>query len=101
MSQDARFDEEQATQRRARVLSMAYTDTSRIADKKLYKQLLTIPELQNLRVIPLYATEHRIDFGVTNTTSQKTMQALRQRFHDQQISYAMISEAGFREYMQL
>ena len=101
MSQDARFDEEQATQRRARVLSMAYTDTSQIADKKLYKQLLTIPELQNLRVIPLYATEHRIDFGVTNTTSQKTMQALRQRFHDQQISYAMISDAGFREYMQL
>lgn len=101
MSQDARFDEEQATMRRARVLGMQYTDTSQIHEKILYKELLSIPELKELKVIPLYASEHRIDFGVTNTTSQKTMQALRQRFIDQQINYSIISDVGFREYIQL
>lgn len=101
MSQDARFDEEQATQRRARVLGMQYTDTSQIQNKVLYKDFLSVPELRELRVIPLYVAEHRVDFGVTNTTSQKTMQSLRQRFMDQQISYAIISDTGYREYMQL
>jgi len=101
MSQDARFDEEQATQRRARVLGMSYTDTSAIASKILYKELLTVNELRELRVIPIYAHEHRIDFGVTNTTSQKTMQGLRQRFLDQQVNFSIISDVGFREYMQL
>jgi type II secretory ATPase GspE/PulE/Tfp pilus assembly ATPase PilB-like protein len=101
MSQDARFDEEQATQRRARVLGMQYTDTSVIPNKVLYKELMSVPELRELKVIPLFAHEHMIDFGVTNTTSQRTMQSLKQRFLDQQINYSIISDAGFREYMQL
>lgn len=101
MSQDARFDEEQTTQRRARVLGMPYTDTSQIKDKALYKELLTVAELRDFHVIPLYVGEHRIDFGITNTTSHKTMQFLKQRFLDQQINYSIISDAGFREYMQL
>ncbi len=101
MSQDARYDDEQATQRRARVLGMPYTDTSQIENKVLYKDFLSVPELRELRVIPIYVAEHRVDFGVTNTTSQKTMQSLRQRFMDQQISYSIISDTGFREYMQL
>ena len=101
MSQDARFDEEQATQRRANVLGMQYTDTSQIQNKVLYKELIPVQTLKDLKIIPLYAAEHRIDFGVTNTTSQKTMQSLRQRFLDQQISFAIISDVGFREYIQL
>lgn len=101
MSQDARFDEEQSTSRRARVLGMSYRDTSQIADKVLYKDLFTVQELREFRVIPLYAEAHRIDFGVTNTTSQKTMTMLRHRFVDQQITFSIISDVGFREYMQL
>ena len=77
MSQDARLNDEQSTQRRAQVLGLPYIDTSQITEKVLYKELLSVPELQQLRVIPLYAHEHRIDFGVTNTTSQKTMEYLR------------------------
>lgn len=101
MSQDARFDDEQATMRRARILNLPYTDTSKIEEKVLYKDLMSVDELRSFRVIPLHATDHRIDFGVTNTTSQKTMQGLRQRFQDQQINFAMISDSGFREYMKL
>jgi len=101
MSQDARFDEEQATQRRSRVIGMNYIDTAQIADKVLYKDVLTIPELQQLRIIPLQADEHNILFGVTTTTSQQTMSALRQRFQDQRINFAIISDTGYADYMKL
>lgn len=101
MSQDARLDEEQSTQRRASVLNMGYTDTSKIVEKVLYNNLLSVDELRSMRVIPLQASAHQIDFGVTTTTSQKTMHSLRQRFLDQQISFTIISDVGFREYMLL
>lgn len=101
MSQDARRDEEQSTQRRAQILNLQYTDTSQIVDKRIYRDLLTNQELYSMRVIPVQASEHQVLFGVTNTTSQQTMSGLRQRFLDQQVSFSLISDAGFREYMQL
>jgi type IV pilus assembly protein PilB len=101
MSQDARLDEELNTQRRARILGLNYVDTSRIADKQLYKNLLTNQELYDIKVIPLQADDHNITFGVTNTTSQQNMTMLRQRFQDQRITFALISDVGFRDYMKL
>lgn len=101
MSQDARRDEELATQRRARILNLQYTDTSQIPNKQLFKDLLTTAELYQLKVIPLYADPHAIRFGVTNTTSRQTMDNLRQRFLDQQVTFHLVSDAGFREYMRL
>lgn len=101
MSQDARVDEELMTARRAAVLNLAYTDTSRIVDKKLYKNYLSIPEIKQYRIIPLEADPHHIHFGITTTTSQKTMQMLTQRFLDQKVSYSIISDTGFRDYLHL
>lgn len=101
MSQDARYDDEQATLRRARILGLQYIDTSQILNKVLYKDLLTSQELAQLRVVPVQADPSNITFGVTNTTSQTTMSGLRQRFLDQRISFALISDMGFREYMNL
>jgi type II secretory ATPase GspE/PulE/Tfp pilus assembly ATPase PilB-like protein len=101
MSQDARLDEERATQRRARVLGMEYFDTSVLGEKQLYKEVLTIPELHQMRVIPARADQSNILFGVTTTTSQQTMAALRQRFQDQRVTFAIISDAGYRDYMRL
>ena len=101
MSQDARRTEEQATERRSRILGMAYVDTSVPGDKPLYPDLLTANELRRFRVIPVYADDHNLRFGVTNTTSQQTMQALRQRFLDQRINFALISDTGFSDYMKL
>lgn len=101
MSQNVRFDDEQATARRARILGMTYVDTSKIADKQLFKEVLPVSELYQLKIIPLLADAHTINFGVTTTTSQQTMTALRQRFQDQRVSYVLISDAGFREYMRL
>ena len=101
MSQDARKDEEQNTQRRAQVLGMQYADTSQIAQKQLYPDMLTKQELYELKVIPLFVDKGNATFGVTNTTSRQTMEQLRQRFLDQRANFVLISDAGYREYMKL
>lgn len=101
MSQDARFDEEQSTQRRARVLGLDYLDTSQIADKTLYREVLSVPELYELRVIPIRVDRSNILFGITTNTSQQTINSLQQRFVDQRVAFAIISDTGFRDYMKL
>lgn len=100
MSDDARRDEEQATQRRARVLGMDYFDTSH-GDKPLYRNWMSVPELYQYKVIPVRSDRSNILFGVTTTTSQQTMKDLQQRFADQRVTFAIISDAGYREYMRL
>lgn len=101
MSQDARKDEELATERRAQILGVSYTDTSVSTDKAIFKDILSIPDLTNLRVIPMSADESNVLFGITTTTSQQTMNALKSRFTDQRIAFSLISESGYREYMRL
>lgn len=101
MSQDARQIEEQATLRRSRILGLAYIDTSTIADKKVYKNTVSYDEMVNLRVVPLQVDDSNIYFGITTTTSQQTMNDLRQRFSNQRVSFAIISESGYREYLRL
>lgn len=101
MSQDARRDEEQNTQRRAQVLNLPYADTSQIADKQLYRDLLTNQELYGMRVIPLFVAKGQIQFGITTTTSQQAITLLRQRFADSVTQFAIISDVGYREYMRM
>lgn len=100
MSSDARLDEETSTQRRAGILGLGYYDTS-THPKVAYKQFLGASDIARLRAIPLLVDQGSILFGVTNTTSQQNMALLKQRFLDQRVSFALISEAGFREYIQL
>lgn len=103
MADDARVIDEQSTQRRARLLGLQYVDTSLVQDKPLFKDILSLQELSSLRLIPLNVSTNpnQIQFGVTTNTSQNTMQSLRQRFADYQVSYLLISDSGFREYMRL
>ena len=101
MSQDARLDEEQATLRRARVLGMDYLDTSQLTEKPLYKDILPVEELYKLRVIPIRLFDNNLLFGITTSTSQQTMTALRQRFADNRVSFSIISDVGYRDYMKL
>ncbi|HVX58787.1 MAG TPA: GspE/PulE family protein [Candidatus Saccharimonadales bacterium] len=100
MSQDARVIEEQATEHRAAVLSLPYVDTSKV-HKQLFPDILPTSELYSLKVIPLVADEHYIHFGVTTTTSQQTLNGLRERFSDQRLEFSLISETGYHEYMKL
>ncbi|HLG91014.1 MAG TPA: ATPase, T2SS/T4P/T4SS family, partial [Candidatus Saccharimonadales bacterium] len=100
MNQGGRRDEETMAQRRAQVLGLNYIDTSQL-QKQLYKTILTVPELYALRVIPLTADEHNIHFGITTTTPQQTINRLKARLTDHITKFSLISDAGFREYMQL
>lgn len=97
---DARMTEEQATKRRSRILGMSYSDTSN-PDKRVFKGVLSVTELVQLKVVPMYVDEHHIEFGVTNTTSHQTMDSLRNRFPDQRVGFSLISDSGYRDYMQL
>jgi type II secretory ATPase GspE/PulE/Tfp pilus assembly ATPase PilB-like protein len=101
MSQDARSDEEQNTKRRADILGLQYIDTTKISNKQLYVQFLTIQEMYELKVIPLLFEQNTILFGITNTTSQQIMRKLQQRFADYRISFAMISDTSYQDYMKL
>jgi len=100
MSQDARYDEERSTERRAQILNMQYADTT-AGNKQLYQDILSKQELYNLKLIPLFVDQHAISFGVTNTTSQAVINTIKQRFLDQRLSFYLISDAGYRDYMKL
>jgi len=101
MSQDARRDEEQSTERRAQILGVSYLNTAQLQDKPLFKDILSLDELHRLRVIPIQVDKGTILFGITTTTSQQTMDGLRQRFTDQRVQFSLISDTGYRDYMQL
>ena len=101
MSQDARFDQEITTQKRARLLGFDYVDTTQINPKSLFSDLLSNQEMSDMRVVPLEFQKSFIRFGITNNTSQSTMSMLRQRFSDYRLSFSLISDAGFNEYMRL
>lgn len=100
MSQDARADEEAATQRRARILGLDYANTSG-ANKQLFKGMLTNEEMYNMRVVPLHVDQSNVVFGITTTTPQTSMQQLTNRFLDQRVGYVIISDTGYNEYMKL
>lgn len=101
MAIDARTEEERNTARRAQVLGIAYIDTTRLPNRQLYLQFLTVPELYSMKVIPLIVEQNKVTFGVTNTTSRQTMQQISQRFADYQVSFALISDTSYNDYMKL
>ena len=100
MPVDQRTKDEQLTQRRAHLLGLNYADTRQLT-KQLYKDILPVKEMYELKVIPLYGDEHHIRFGITTTTAQQTIDKLRDRFSDFRTDFFIISEAGYREYMLL
>ena len=101
MSEDARRDEELATQRRGRILGLSYLDTSTMSERPLFKDVLSLPELYQLRVVPLQKSKGYLAFGITTTTSQQTIKSLMQRFSDSRVEFTLISDAGYRDYMKL
>src|SRR5471030_2515906 len=100
MIDPARVSEEQVTEHRAAVLGMSYIDSSKL-QKQLFRSVLPVSELYSLKVVPLVADEHNIQFGITTTTSQQTINRLRARFTDQRVTFSIISETGYKEDMQL
>ncbi|HEY8999017.1 MAG TPA: ATPase, T2SS/T4P/T4SS family [Candidatus Saccharimonadales bacterium] len=100
MSQDARADEERITEQRAQMLGFGYVNTANAA-KTLYRDVLKTQEMYSLRVIPLQIQKGSALFGITTTTSQQTINSLRERFTDMRVAFAIISDTGYREYMRM
>lgn len=101
MAQDVRVTDEQNTARRATLLGLSYTDTSAIEEKVLYRDLMPVSEMYSKRVVPLHVSKGHIKFGITTTTSQQTMTGLTNQFLDSRVTFSLISDAGFKEYMKL
>lgn len=101
MSQTARQDEEQATERRGQILGVPYLDASQLPSRPLFKDVLSLEEMYRLRTIPVHVDQSNILFGITTTTSQQTMNALTARFTDQRVAFNLISDTSYREYMLL
>ena len=101
MSEDVRVSEETSTQRRARILGFDYVDTSKISQKTLYYNILTVDEMRRLRVVPIRADEYHHLFGITTTTPQSAIKLMTDRFTEQRNSFVLISDSGFNEYMNL
>ena len=96
-----RDEQEQLAQRRAGILGMNYVDTSHIQNKRIFQNLLTVQELYQLKLVPLNVDQSNILFGILTTTPQSAMAEVKQRFLDQLINFAIISDAGYHEYMGL
>lgn len=101
MTDNPRYDEEQATLRRARLLGLSYADTSQVPEKRLFQDVLDKAEMYQMRVVPLQKDSSNLLFGITTTTSQQSMKDLRMRFADIRVSYALISDSGYHEFMKL
>lgn len=96
-----REEQEQATQRRARILGMNYIDTSRIATKQLFRDVLSAKDLYRLKVVPLHADQSNLVFGILTTTPQTALADIKKHFLNQIVSFAIISDAGYHDYMML
>ncbi len=96
-----RATEEETTLRRARLLGLEYVDTRQLEQKNIFPDVLSIEEMRQRKVIPLEYREGFVRFGITVTTPQPTLKELHDQMPDFQISFAMISESGFREYMEI
>lgn len=104
-SQDRyRLQEEQSTQQRAAILGLAYFDTKEmVKSANLVTGLLSNEEMYTGKLVPLRDGDNETSmvFGITSSTPQSTIKALRERFgeHSAGVEFVMISLAGFREYM--
>jgi type II secretory ATPase GspE/PulE/Tfp pilus assembly ATPase PilB-like protein len=97
----ARMEQERSAQQRARILGLNYVDTATLPNKQLFQYLLSVPELYQLRMVPLHADQSNVLFGILTTTPQSAMAEVKKRFLEQIVSFAIISDAGYREYMSL
>jgi type II secretory ATPase GspE/PulE/Tfp pilus assembly ATPase PilB-like protein len=101
MAQDPRADEERNIKQRAALLALRYYDTSAIKDKKIYEGIISNDDMYKLRIAPVFYDEFHITFGITNTTVQSALKQLTDHFRDQKVTFVLISDTGFKEYMKL
>lgn len=99
MAHDTRADEEQNTRKRANLLRVRYFDTRSLEKKPLFQGHLTNAEMYENKAVILSEDKGRMIIAITANSPQHALGDLKGRFQDFQLSFVMISEAGFREFM--
>lgn len=94
-----REQEEQSTKQRANLLKIDYLDSRTITDIPLATGILTIEEMYESKIVPLYNNQSGYTFGITIGTPQQLLRTLRDKFQDKIIIFEMISNSGFKELM--
>ncbi len=94
-----RETDEGSTRQRATLLKLQYVDSRTLKDTPLVRNVLTIEEMYEKKLIPLYDTGTGYTFAITIDTPQQTLRELRERFIDKIIEFVMISKSGYKEFM--
>lgn len=94
-----REQEEQSTKQRANLLKIEYLDGRTLSDITLVEGTLTIEEMYESKIVPLFDKPSGYTFGITIGTPQQTLRTLRDRFQDKIIEFVMISNSAFKEAM--
>jgi type II secretory ATPase GspE/PulE/Tfp pilus assembly ATPase PilB-like protein len=97
-----RQQDEQNTQQRATMLGLQYTDSRKLANSPLLPGIIEVPEMYKEKLVPLRddGSNGNLVFAITINTPQQTLRQLRARFPDRNVQFIMISNIGFKEFMQ-
>ncbi len=95
----ARQEEELSTQNRARILGARYQDARSIIDVPLVQDILTVEEMYKNTLVPITHTKGRLGFAITISTPQQLITQLRDRFKDYNVTFVLISNTGFKDFM--
>jgi len=100
--QKFRQQEEQNTAQRAKLLSLPYVDSRQLVSAPLFEGILTVPEMYKYKMVPVNdgGENSALVFGITIGTPQQILRTLRDRFMNRNVQFVMISNPGFKEYMQ-
>jgi type II secretory ATPase GspE/PulE/Tfp pilus assembly ATPase PilB-like protein len=97
-----RQQDEQNTKQRATMLGLQYTDSRKLLNAPLIPGIIQVPEMYKEKLVPLRddGSNGNLVFAITINTPQQTLRELRARFPDRNVQFIMISNIGFKEFMQ-
>jgi len=100
MEETARTKEETRTAQRAQMLGLRYFDTSTISEPPLFMDVLPLGDMYKNHAVVLNKDDSRMVIGITSKTPQQYLDHVAQSHTDIQTSFALISEAGHRQFME-
>lgn len=95
-----RNKEEQAAQNRANLLRVSYTDAREVADNAFFPDLLSIDEIDRLRVVPVAFDGRQVQLGFSLNTPQTSLETVQQKFNEYRVFFTYMSESSWRELRQ-
>lgn len=96
-----RSNAEQSARRRANLLGVRYFDTRKLAKLPLFDDILSVQQMYELKTVVLSQENGAIILAITAESPQHALNDLKQKFRDLRVSFVMISEAAFKEFMLL